>query len=308
MRKSLAKKLLSLVICILMIAMSTVYAFAVETEKSSIDFKVLDESFVLENNQIAYTSYNITENSTWGFMHTSANGKDNQEFMYGELVDGIKIFDTIPNETYNCYYFKPEYLGMSSRGIYLDDENFSNSGGLYRKVRVKLSDLDDYFNEDGSHSREEDNLTGDIYYYFGDDENIGENRFSSTLIIVSDSCVNAVAPDENGYVEFYTATKIGYYPHFYTNYEFWYRDDDNHWRAGGGGGINGVLFTDLQLGSVNASLGVSISDATYTQMYIAKFKEFDHMQYYRADVDGDGKINIIDATKIQLYVSKYDYK
>ncbi len=303
----MVKRFLSAIMAVVLVVLSTVCVFAEETEKTDIDFKVLGDSFTLENNQIAYTSHNITKNSTWGFSHNTVNGEDYQEFMYGELVDGIKIFDTIPGEAYNCYYFKPEYYGVSSKGIYKENYKLENSGGLYRKVRVKLSDLDDYFNEDGSHSREEDNLAGERYYYFGEDENIGENRFSSTLIIVSGYCINVVAPDENGYVEFYTATKIGYYPHFYTSYAYWYVDDDGHYRAGGGGGMNGELFTDLQLGSVNASLGVYIKDATYTQMYVTKLKDFDYMQFYRADVDGDGKINIIDATKIQLYVAKFDF-
>ena len=301
----MAKRFLSAIIAVVLIVLSTVWVYAVETDEKDIDFKLLGDSFTLENNQIAYTSYNITKNSTWGFIHNTVNGDDKHEFMYGELVDGMKIFDTIPGETYNMYQFKPEYYGMSTKGIYKENKSFGNSGGLYRKVRVKLSDLDDYFNEDGSHSRNEDDLAETRYYYFGDDDNFGKNRFSSTLIIVSGSCINAVAPDKNGYVEFYTATKIGYYPHFYTDYAYWYVDDNGHYRAGGGGGINEKLFTDLQLGSVNATLGVYIKDATYTQMYVTKLKDFDHMQLYRADVDGDGKVTIIDATKIQLYVAGY---
>jgi hypothetical protein len=42
-------------------------------------------------------------------------------------------------------------------------------------------------------------------------------------------------------------------------------------------------------------------------MYATKLMKFDDMQKFRADVDRDGVVNIVDATKIQLYVAGYKY-
>ena len=48
----------------------------------------------------------------------------------------------------------------------------------------------------------------------------------------------------------------------------------------------------------------SIYDVTMIQQYLAGIISFDNTEIYRADVDNNFKVNILDATKIQRFLAK----
>lgn len=56
---------------------------------------------------------------------------------------------------------------------------------------------------------------------------------------------------------------------------------------------------DIMIGDVNLDGKLSITDATEVQKYVAGLVEFNDVQLYAADVDGNGIINIMDSTAIQ---------
>ena len=68
--------------------------------------------------------------------------------------------------------------------------------------------------------------------------------------------------------------------------------------------ISAVRYTVEALstnGDVNGDGVVNIIDATFIQKYIAGIDSFTEKQESLADVNNDGLINIIDATSIQKY-------
>lgn len=84
------------------------------------------------------------------------------------------------------------YLSNSSGGIGNENIEVKSEATEYIKVRLKLSDIDSRFNEDGTVDKPRH------FNFVTDDKNNG-----SVLTLVSGSVVNAVVPDSQGYVEFY---------------------------------------------------------------------------------------------------------
>ncbi len=60
------------------------------------------------------------------------------------------------------------------------------------------------------------------------------------------------------------------------------------------------------LGDVNGDGKVNIKDATQIQKFAAKLAELTEAESLRADVNGDSKVNVKDATVIQKYVAKLE--
>lgn len=56
-------------------------------------------------------------------------------------------------------------------------------------------------------------------------------------------------------------------------------------------------------GDVNGDGKLSIMDVTYIQMFLADLEEFSDEQKMLADYNQDGKVNIMDATQIQLFLA-----
>ena len=68
--------------------------------------------------------------------------------------------------------------------------------------------------------------------------------------------------------------------------------------------LTGSLTDDYILGDVNGDGKVNINDATEIQRYTAKIRKFTDSQMISADFNRDGKVNINDATAIQVYISR----
>ena len=106
-------------------------------------------------------------------------------------------------------------------GSTMEDITISSNPTEYTKVRIKLSDYYDGFNDDGtmSSSSTVDEYHGGHIYQFGVDM-VEENfEFRAALLIVSGSVINAPIPDENGYVEIYV-DKSTYKISFWANSEW----------------------------------------------------------------------------------------
>ena len=269
------KKILSLTIAVLLVLISTVCVFATETEDVLVsaepDIQFLGETITLKDNQVMYTTYNLTEDHGWGVKLTNSDGPSIIR-MFRDCVDSPQIINTLKNTTYDlwtCDY-------SSSSGT--QRINFATTGGEYLKVRVKLNAISDYFNADGSHTKNGHN------YYFGDVEYVDDDRYSAGLAIVSGGIINGVAPDKDGFVEFYISTDMNASTRYFTDYSYYIVGGG----TGGGGGTNGASIPNFKIGSVDGDHGIYIKDATKVQMYATKLMKFDEMQKFRADVDRDG--------------------
>ncbi|MBQ8057429.1 MAG: dockerin type I repeat-containing protein [Ruminococcus sp.] len=61
---------------------------------------------------------------------------------------------------------------------------------------------------------------------------------------------------------------------------------------------------ELMLGDVDGDKDISVMDATLIQLAISRQVTLTDVQINAADTDQDGDMNIMDATAIQLYVAK----
>ncbi len=59
------------------------------------------------------------------------------------------------------------------------------------------------------------------------------------------------------------------------------------------------------LGDADMSGKINVGDATQIQLYIAELEVADTFNFDAADVTGDSKLNVIDVTNIQLYLAQY---
>lgn len=70
------------------------------------------------------------------------------------------------------------------------------------------------------------------------------------------------------------------------------------------GYVDSCTVSVYDIGDVNGDGKISILDATEIQKYIAQLSSLKDEQLAVADVNGDGKISIIDATEIQKYIAQ----
>ena len=59
-------------------------------------------------------------------------------------------------------------------------------------------------------------------------------------------------------------------------------------------------------GDVNGDGEVNIEDATLVQKYVVGIEDFDKLQLFNSDVNDDGEISVVDATLIQKYIVGLD--
>ena len=64
-----------------------------------------------------------------------------------------------------------------------------------------------------------------------------------------------------------------------------------------------ILASEFLLGDVNGDGNINVVDATLVQKYIASIEELDKDALKRAEVSGDGDISVVDATLIQKYAA-----
>ncbi|MBQ1349727.1 MAG: leucine-rich repeat protein [Ruminococcus sp.] len=67
-------------------------------------------------------------------------------------------------------------------------------------------------------------------------------------------------------------------------------------------GIAYQLISDHEMGDVDRSGSVNVTDVTVLQRYLAEWESFDEEQMILADMTGDDGVDISDATAIQFYI------
>ena len=69
--------------------------------------------------------------------------------------------------------------------------------------------------------------------------------------------------------------------------------------------INYLLIDGVKLGDVNGDGAVDVTDATFIQSYLAELETLEGIYLHAADTKNDGEVDISDATAIQMYAAEY---
>lgn len=272
------KKVLSMILCALMLTSSTIFTVGAENHSG---FEAVGEKVFIPDNSILVSTYNISENYKYSIrLGDRKNYKNNINIDFNKCIEGpMQIADV--NSEYNLWYLTKS-AGWANTKVY----TYDSTGTYYQKIRVNLSQFSSYFNEDGYHMIVTSDTNETHYYTFSE-----EDGYNSCLFIASGATISAVAPDEDGMVEFYIpfSMKISS-PDFFTILTNGNNDD----------GYNDEIEI-MGIGNVNSDAIVNITDATMIQKYCVKLQVFTKPQEYFGDVNGDGIINILDATEIQKH-------
>jgi hypothetical protein len=243
----------------------------------------------IPNNTVRLYTYGLTETNTYdSAINYYSRDNDTDNCLYAKNSIGkyqsMKLKDS-------GYIRQLQTKDSSGYNIY-DNDNFDHTGGTYEKIRIKLSDFSSYFNSDGTHTATLNNQTHNFNFT---DEGDG---YISSLMIISGGAVTAVAPNKNGYAEFYVCKNIGEKTEFITDFSVVTSSS-----VSGGGGTTGSRIEYLKIGDVDLSSIVDISDVSAIQKYLVDIETLDSKLAIRnADANGDGNIDINDATAIQKYL------
>ena len=276
------KRILSVLLCATLAVASVVGANAAEVKEHK-GFKVLGQQMNLSNNKLKGYVYNIDDENYDVYVKYDGEIAD-YKLYFKDCISAPAIIDIPDTEKYAMYTYDSSGGGGSVYRGY----SFANTGGIYKKIRIKLSEFSSYFNEDGSHTKE---VKGEPHNFNFTDEG---NGFSSYLIILSGGIVQAVTPDKNGEVEIFVSTNVGAVTEYHTDFS---------WKYGGGGGSSGSGIGKLEFGNVDGSSWVDVRDVTALQLYLAGDKELDTLGLFHADVNCDNIYDVKDVTALQLGIA-----
>ncbi len=286
-----SKIVVALILAVVIALFSAISAFCADENTTetveSAEHEPLNDFVSVRNSEIYFYNYNVAVTNEYGAKFENENTEDIQLFANDCIKGSIR---------------KPAKKGVVYKFYQISDYGekgtqnycFDNTGGIYQKIRVKLS-LIDNFNDDGSRTAE-----GHNFYFSGAEVNeVG--RYSSSLIFISGACVNFVAPDKDGYVEIYVPIKMNVSTRYYTHFRYYINATETSVNIGG---YNGRYVDHFRKGDVNVENNVQISDATMIQRYLSNYEDFDEITKFRADVDCNDKVDIFDVTLIQKYIAK----
>ncbi len=274
------KKLICAILCVALTAISALSVSA--TTADTKDFKILGTD-TLPDDTLRVTRFGTGIEATSRLQFID-NADNKSTLIY--VPENNTPVDTVLSSTAGYEVWSYCSTGGSN---YRDNFRLNKKGGTYEKIRLKLSDFNDYFNEDGTRTHE---LSEDVHNYNFTNE--GDGHISS-LILISGGYFTFAAPDKNGYVEFYASTNIGVGVGFKTDFKY---------KNSSGGGTSGRSLKGLTIGDTNGSSYVSVIDATYLQKCIVGEETLadDFLTKRSSDVNKDGIINILDSTEIQKYL------
>lgn len=290
------KKVTSLIICMIFVFAGTVTSSAAVIDNNSSvgitlgDFehncRIIGNDFIPNNTARLYTYGQIgAAGNSIGISFIDSNTYNSTDRVFNSSVSYQDVYLPSPN------YYASDILLIDSNGRGSSggpDFSLTKSGGNYRKLRVRLSDYSNYFNSDGTHTK-------DGYKY---NFTYQDGGYLSSLIISSGGAVTAVTPDHYGFVEFYCSTQIGVPTVFST--DFSHRTSTS---SSGGGGVTYQKLPGFMVGDTDSDGSMSIYDATYLQMYLAGANDLSDAAEISADVNLDGKVDVDDVTNIQKHLA-----
>lgn len=283
------KKIISALLCAALSVLSIVSASAVELAfdsqtNLSNSYKIISEDNI-PNNQVRIYKSGKNFDKTAGviFEDLSSSKKDTKQY-FNFSTPSVSL-SLSSKSGYNIWTLLQEGSGGNDNNIY----KFNNAGGTYQKIRIKLSDYSNYFNDNGTHTKSFFDREAHNYNF----TNEGDGH-SSMLAFISGGAITAVAPDNNGMAEIYFSTKLGAETCFITDFV------EN---SASGGGTTGYVFSGFTIGDTDINGYVSVKDATLIQKHLGSLVTLDKLGLRNSDTNHDGIINILDATEIQKYLA-----
>lgn len=240
--------------------------------------------YTLQNQQIGFFTYNITD-TTARMELRNLSTNQTTTFNFSDAINH-PVYISMGAYTYE----QRRGLGNGSSGGG-GNLNFSNTGGKYEQIRIKLSDYINGFNENGTVT-----LGGHTYNFNRQVE--GNTTYESSLIFESGGALTLAAPDKNGMVEIVVSAEIGREIHYSTDFR-----KITPTSSGSGGGTNRGNLHGLTYGDVDDNSRVNVSDATAIQQKLAYMLDFDAVQIRNGDIDKNGTLDVLDATLIQEYIA-----
>lgn len=285
------KKVISAILCSALAAVSVVSSSAVGTDNAVTseaanpsNYKILGET-TLPNNFATFYTYGTGIDPTSAIILDLPDSSQTALKYFFNSATPNGVSKNLPNpdgyKLSTCLR-----TAISRQGSIL---NFSNGGGTYEKIRIKLSDFSDFFSPSGTHTS---TLFEDTHDYNFTQESTGV--YSSSLILYSGNAITAAAPDKNGMVEIYVSTKLGQNT-FYTA-EFSIDVDSSH----SSGGARNML-CGLAVGDIDKNGYISLGDGIAAMKASTKIITLDEPSARNADTNRDGNINLKDAIAIQKY-------
>lgn len=279
------KKIISIALCTIIALMGTVSVSATTEEKH---YGLMGTTKIPDNTVRVYKSGTGMDSNSCIKLYDCADSSEtviNLPQTTSSYID-TSAPSTEGYEMWSCFTGFGSSLNLT---MY-----YNNTGGTYRQIKLKLSDFSSYFNEDGTRTY---TLGGETHDYNFTAENDGH---TSGLLIVSGASVTFAVPDKNGYVTFYMSPNIGDGVRFKTTFRV---STEN--AIVSGGGITS-FFKGLMVGDADSNNYITVLDATYLQKCLADIENLDTdaLTKFRCDTNGDGVINVADATAIQKYLVK----
>lgn len=285
------KRILAAVLSAALAVLSVFSASATDNDKSSdkeYDYTIMENTFIPNNFARFFITGNNIDPET-GFSIKDPNNDEVLETIYFDFGSDSK-YVYLPNT--DGYKYSLLIKNKSGIGNIYNRLTFSNGSGQYERIRIKLSDYSDYFNENGTYTHE--TPVGKHNFTFTKELNGG---YRSALVFLSGNAITGVVPNhDNGMAEFYVSTKLG----VKTKFMIHCRCDLPRSRASLGGSTGQPLI-GFTIGDVDKGGSVNLGDAILIQKYAMNPTGFDKLSQRNADVDRNGSINLLDAIKVQKY-------
>lgn len=287
------KKILSVLLCSTLAFASAISANAASKPAEYKGFKDLSETTTIPDNTVKVYAYNIDSTHTNGIRYKGGDTKQNYSVLFKDCINSPKTMALPSTEKYARYF-------TSGGGNTNPSHSFATTGGKYKKIRIKLSEFDDYFNEDGSHTKSYDISTPSTHDFKFKYEDMGNGcSFNSALVIISGGAVTGITPNKNGEAEFFVSTDVGESVDMMTKFQY-----STKTSSGGGGGLTGgSISSKLTFGNVDGDYWVNVNDVTALQLYLSGQKELDTLGLFHADVDCDGINDVCDVTALQFGIA-----
>lgn len=285
------KKIICIALCALTAVGAAVTANA-KTVKQHKGVEIYSSVKNIANNTLLVSAYNLPSDYTSGVLFKGGDTQKKYSMDFIDCKDGDKTLFMPSTEKYARYFTD------GSGNIYATF-TFDDKGGRYVKAKINLHDVaPDYFNEDGSHTKESSSYGSHDYKFKYEEANDG-GYFKSALYFQSGGAVTGVVPDKDGCVEIYLSTKINERTDYCTTYSY-----RTNYVIGGGGGTTGSGISILRFGNIDLRGTVDVNDVTTLQQYVANPEtELDSLQYYYADTNFDGCRDVRDVTVLQYAIA-----
>ena len=301
--KNIIKKITAIAMCGVLTVGSVLMTGAVSEDENHKDFEVTGTTQKISNNQLFVTTTGYTENTdkNFGAKFRTTEEKD-YDIWFKDCINAPKFVNLPKGEKF------VKYMMTQGHGYFGNVQTFyqfDKTGGEYVKVKIKLSDFSRLFNENGTMTAElRDGSYKDFdftYEDFGTDSN-GVNCYAeSGVYATSGGTVTSFAPDKDGYAEIYVSRQLGVDTKV-MSYRYCRLKDGAHCDYG----RIGDTLVGLTCGDTDLSGYISVTDATLVQKYVVGIEDFDKLQLFNSDVNGDGEISVVDATLIQKYIVGLD--